>query len=153
MQVCIQYPDPVTEAELRPSVTNVGWVTRGPLTSGARRSYFYCPRLQCVWRDQVPLIVLDTGRWWTPVSRLSIVLLPPPLLYIPGQCLVTPSMVEWRPGVPSLGPLQCPAIPPSPVNKLQQIHYPDKSMINCTFYIFSRNRSAVPNNGQSEKQR
>ena len=86
-------------------------VTRGPLTSGARRSYFYCPRLQCVWRDQVPLIVLDTGRWWTPVSRLSIVLLPPPpLLYIPGQCLVTPSMVEWRPGVPSLGPLQCPAI-------------------------------------------
>ena len=77
VQVCIQYPDPVTEAELRPSVTNVGWVTRGPLTSGARRSYFYCPRLQCVWRDQVPLIVLDTGRWWTPVSRLSIVLLPP----------------------------------------------------------------------------
>ena len=78
VQVCSQYPDPVTEAELRPSVTNVGWVTRGPLTSGARRSYFYCPRLQCVWRDQVPLIVRHTGRWWTPVSRLSIVLLPPP---------------------------------------------------------------------------
>ena len=34
----------------------------------------------------------------------------PPPLYIPGQCLVTPSMVEWRPGVPSLGPLQCPAV-------------------------------------------
>ena len=54
---------------------------------------------------------------------------------------------------PQLGTTAVPCHPPSPVNKLQQIHYPDKSMINCTFYIFSRNRSAVPNNGQSEKQR
>ena len=39
------------------------------------------------------------------------------------------------------------------VNNFNQIHYPDKSMINCPFYIFSRIRKGIPNNDQSEKQR
>ena len=158
VQVCTMYPDPVTEAELRPSVTNAGAVwwgpgARGPLTSGARRSYFYCPRLQCVWRDQVPLIVRHTGRWWTPVSRLGIVLLPPPPPLHSWPVSRHPVNGWMAARCPQLGTTAVPCRPPSPVNKLQQIHYPDKSMINCTFYIFSRNRSAVPNNGQSEKQR
>ena len=35
-----------------------------------------------------------------------------------------------------------------PVNKFHQIHYPDKSMINCSVYIFSQIRKGIQTMGK-----
>ena len=43
-----------------------------------------------------------------------------------------------------------------PVNNFNQIHYPDKSVINCHILhaiLFPKIRKGIPNNGPSEKQR
>ena len=110
----------------------------------------WSPCLQTVWEPRTGHSVLGMLCW--PGDTWAVLSLVPPLPPdIPLQCLrhqVNGFMatLAWR---ESLQPIY-------PVNNFNQIHYPDKSVINCHILhaiLFPKIRKGIPNNGQSEKQR